>query len=42
MPAADAFVSRGTFCDWGPAGARRSSLWGTAQARSVLEAAGRM
>ena len=40
--AANTFVSRGTFYDWGPSGARRSNPWVTAQARSVLEAAGRM
>jgi len=40
--AAATFVSRGTFYDWGPAGTRRSNPWVTAQARSVLEAAGRM
>jgi hypothetical protein len=40
--AANTFVSRGTFYDWGPAGTRRSNPWVTVQARSVLEAAGRM
>jgi hypothetical protein len=40
--AAETFMSRGTFYDWGPAGTRRSNPWVTAQARSVLEAAGRM
>jgi hypothetical protein len=40
--AANTFVSRGTFYDWGPSGAHRSNPWVTVQARSVLEAAGRM
>ncbi len=40
--AAETFVSRGTFYDWGPAGTRRANPWVTAQARSVLEAAGRL
>ncbi len=39
--AADGFTSRGTFFDWGPSGTRRSNPWVTAQARFVLEAAGR-
>ncbi len=38
---ANSFVSRGTFYDWGPSGTRRSNPWVTAQARFVLEAAGR-
>jgi hypothetical protein len=38
---ADAFVSRGTFYDRGPAGRSRSNPWVSAQARFALEAAGR-
>lgn len=39
--AAESYVTRGTFYDWGPSGSRRSNPWVTAQARFVLEAAGR-